>query len=134
MTASVKAGITYFAIVYAAGFILGTIRVFFVIPRLGEFSSVIIELPIMLAVSWMICGLLLTRFSVPNRWRSRLTMAIIAFALLMIAETILSLLLVGKSIGEHLVAYASPQGALGLAGQLVFAALPIIKLRLRSLR
>jgi hypothetical protein len=32
----VKAGILYFALVFGAGFVLGPIRVFWVVPHLGE--------------------------------------------------------------------------------------------------
>ena len=60
-TASLGAGLAYFAVVFAAGFVLGTLRVLVVAPHLGEIAAVVAELPIMLAVSWIICGWLLGR-------------------------------------------------------------------------
>src|SRR5262245_49583676 len=50
-----KAGGLYAIIVFLIGFILGTIRVLLVAPRLGETTAVIIEAPIMLAASWFVC-------------------------------------------------------------------------------
>jgi hypothetical protein len=124
----VKAGSAYFALVFGIGFILGTIRVLVVAPRLGDLVAVLIELPIILTAAWIICDRVSARFLVPDRWRSRFVMGGIAFALLMVAELGLSVLLFGNSIGEHLGAYRSSHGALGLTGQLIFALFPLVQL------
>ena len=50
-----KAGALYAVIVLLVGFILGTIRVLLLAPRLGETTAVILEAPMMLAASWFIC-------------------------------------------------------------------------------
>jgi hypothetical protein len=50
-----KAGALYAIIIFVVGFILGTIRVLLLAPRLGETTAVIIEAPIMLAASWFVC-------------------------------------------------------------------------------
>jgi hypothetical protein len=127
MTAALKAGVAYFAIVFAAGFILGTVRVHAVAPCLGETGAVLIELPVMLALSWLFCGKTIEHFAVAAEWPARLTMGAAAFALLMLAELCLSLFLFGRSIAEFLTAFNSWAGALGLAGQFAFAAFPIIQ-------
>jgi hypothetical protein len=44
-----KGGALYAIIVFVIGFILGTIRVSLVVPRLGKTIAVIMEAPIMLA-------------------------------------------------------------------------------------
>ena len=49
------AGALYAITVFLTGFILGTIRVLLLAPRLGETTAVIIEAPIMLAVGWFVC-------------------------------------------------------------------------------
>jgi hypothetical protein len=59
-----KAGALYAIIVFVIGFILGTIRVLLVAPRLGETTAVIIEAPIMLAASWFVCRWCVGRLSV----------------------------------------------------------------------
>lgn len=48
---AVKAGVLYFAIVFAVGFVLGTIRTLWVVPRVGERKAELMEMPIMLAVT-----------------------------------------------------------------------------------
>ena len=49
------AGALYAIIVFVIGFILGTIRVLLVAPRLGETIAVIIEAPVILTASWFVC-------------------------------------------------------------------------------
>ena len=45
MKKTIKAGIAYFAVVLGAGFILGSIRVPLLVPRLGERIAELIEMP-----------------------------------------------------------------------------------------
>ncbi|MDQ7010342.1 MAG: hypothetical protein Q9M29_00840, partial [Mariprofundaceae bacterium] len=61
---ALQAGIAYFAMVFAAGFMLGIVRVMLLAPNVGETLAVAIELPIMLAVSWISCSMLIDRYSV----------------------------------------------------------------------
>lgn len=128
MKQELKAGSAYFGIVFAVGFVLGTIRVLVLVPQFGELTSGLIELPIILTASWIICHWLIIRFSVPSIWQSRLTMGVLAFALLMIAELFLSILLFGNSINQHLNNYLALYSALGLVGQLIFASFPLIQI------
>jgi hypothetical protein len=49
------AGALYAIIVFLIGFILGTIRVLLLAPRLGETTAVLVEAPMILAASWFVC-------------------------------------------------------------------------------
>jgi hypothetical protein len=129
MMESVRAGVAYFGIVFAAGFVLGTIRTMLLIPRLGETVSVLIELPIILFISWIVCGRVIDWFSVPPRAKHRFVMGITAFALLIVAELCLSVFLLGTSVAGHFENYRSTNADLGLAGQIAFAVFPYIRLR-----
>jgi hypothetical protein len=129
MVAALEAGLAYVAIVFAVGFALGAIRVLVLVPGLGEVGGVLVELPIMLAVSWLVCGRLLARFAVPGAWRDRLTMGGIALTLLMAAELAVSILAFDRTVAEHLGTYRSGHAALGLAAQIAFAAFPLVRLR-----
>lgn len=127
MARAVKAGIAYFAIVFAAGFLLGTLRVLVLAPRLGEQSAVLAEMPVILAISWVACGWIVRRFGVPAILAARLTMGGVAFALLMGAEIGASVLAFGRTLAEHFAAYRTAPSRLGLAGQAAFALFPAIQ-------
>lgn len=124
---SAVTGLGYFALVFTAGFALGTLRVLFLIPRLGENAAVLLELPIMLALSWMACRWLVARFDVPAMPRARLVMGGLAFAVLMLAEFGVSVFGFGRTLSEHLEHYRRLPALLGLAAQIAFAAFPVIQ-------
>jgi hypothetical protein len=121
-----RAALAYFALVFAVGFLLGTIRVLFVAPLSGDLPAVFLEAPIMLLVSWSACGALVRRFAVDGR-RAGLTMGGAAFAMLMTAELALSLLVFGRSPAEQLRAYGAPAGAIGLMSQIAFGLFPMLR-------
>ncbi|MBT8469070.1 MAG: hypothetical protein KJN97_10005 [Deltaproteobacteria bacterium] len=121
-----KAGAAYFAIVFAVGFVLGTVRTLFIAPRLGDLLAVLIELPFMLGASWLVCGWVLRHWHVAASPGPRLTVGVIAFALLIIAEVTLSLTLFDRSLSDYLGYLTTPHGLTGLAGQILFALMPLI--------
>jgi hypothetical protein len=128
MPAALKAGFTYFLVVFAVGFLLGTARVLAIVPRLGETTAVLLELPLMRGASWIASRRLVDRFEVPATIRARAAMGAFAFALLMAAELGVSILAFGRTAAEHATSYASARGALGLAAQIGFALLPLLPL------
>jgi hypothetical protein len=124
---SALGGVAYFAIVFVAGFALGTVRVLVLEPRLGELAAGLTELPFILAIAWLTCGWVLLRFRVPPRNGARLLMGAVAFGLLILAEVVLSSLLFGRTSSEFLGSLTTPQGAIGLAGQALFGLMPLIR-------
>jgi hypothetical protein len=46
-----KAGVPYFAFVFGVGFVLGTIRTLWVVPRFGARMAELMEAPFMLVVT-----------------------------------------------------------------------------------
>lgn len=116
-------GLRYFAGVFAVGFLLGTIRTLWLAAAIGEVAAVAVELPIMVGVSWWWCRHLLTGRAAG--WGERAAMGGTAFLWLMLAELALSLAF-GRTLAAHLGAMLAPAGLLGLAGQLVFAGLPVL--------
>jgi len=127
MRAAIVAGVFYFAVVFAAGFHLGTVRTIFLAPRLGEFGAVACELPFMLAISWIACGRLVRRFDLAAAAPPRAFMGATAFALLMTAEVSLATIVFGKSLAQLTDDWMSPAGMLGLGGQIIFALLPLAR-------
>lgn len=127
MPAAMRAGSAYFTAMFALGFALGTIRVLLLAPRLGSMTATLVELPVMLAASWIACGWSVRRWRVPWRPRTRLAMGALAFALLIMAEVALGVFGFGRSIGGQIAAMLSPAGVAGIGGQLVFAAFPLVR-------
>lgn len=128
MAAALRAGVYYFAIVFASGFVLGALRVLVIAPRLGDVGAVAVELPVMLALSWFVCRWLVEREPVAAQ-TPRLMMGAVALVLLLVAEAGVSVLGFGRSLAEHLAAYGAASARLGLAGQVAFAAFPLLQAR-----
>jgi len=116
-------GLRYFAGVFAVGFALGTIRTLWLVPRVGEIGAVAMELPFMLAASWWWSRRLLARQ--PLGLSGRAVMGGTAFGWLMIAELALAMAF-GRTPAQHFAAMVTAAGLLGLAGQVAFAALPMV--------
>ena len=123
-----RAGLAYFALVFALGFAFGTARTL-LLPRFPDFTRfavVLLELPAILTASWLICRFLIRRLAVPNTLRARAIMGAAAFVLLMVVETALGMVLAGETLSGHFALYREPVYALGLAGQAVFALMPLV--------
>lgn len=117
-----RAATAYWALVFAAGFVLGTVRTLWLAPAVGPLAAVAIELPIMLVLSWLAARMVLRRWP-PVSQGAALATGALAFALLLGAELALALALGGTARG-WLASLASAPGLLGLAGQAAFALLP----------
>ena len=96
-----KAGMLYFALVFGAGFVLGPIRMLWVVPRVGTRIAELMESPIMLVVIIVAARWLVRRLAVPPEPSSRLGMGFLALALLVIAEISLVGPLQGYSVNEY---------------------------------
>jgi hypothetical protein len=81
-----KAGALYFALVFGAGFVLGPIRILWVVPRVGTRMAELTEAPIMLVVTIISARWIVRRLAVPSTPSSRLGMGGIALGLLLVAE------------------------------------------------
>ena len=123
------AGLAYVAIAFAAGFALGVLRVTLIAPRLSETAAVLIELPIMLALSWLACRWIIARWHVPATIVARATMGGLALALLLAAEAVLGTLGLGRTLAEHLASYQDLPERFGLAAQVLFGLFPLLQLR-----
>ncbi|HTJ88923.1 MAG TPA: hypothetical protein VL356_01920 [Acidocella sp.] len=120
------AAIVYFALVFAAGFVLGTIRVLLVAPLWGELPAVLLESPMMLFLSWLACGASIRMFGLRGRCAG-LAMGAVAFALLMTTEFALSRLAFGRAPAETFSAWGTAAGAVGLTSQLAFGLIPVLR-------
>jgi hypothetical protein len=97
-----KAGALYFAAVFGAGFVLGPIRILWVVPRFGTRLAELIEMPVMLMVIIVAARWISRRLALPPAPATRLGMGGIALGLILIAEFSLVLRLRGLSISDYL--------------------------------
>ena len=119
----IRAAATYWAIIFALGFVLGTIRVLWIAAALGLMPATALELPIMLGASWIASGWVVRRFGLHGSGEA-LAAGTLAFALLMAAECALAAVLASQSPAQWFAGLAEPHAALGLAGQVAFALMP----------
>lgn len=124
MNAALRAGAAYFAIIFALGFVLGTIRVLLLTPAVGPTVAVLLELPVVLFASWQVCASLMRRYEVPNSTTARAAMGAFAFALLMLIEFTLATLVFRQSADAYLQGFREMHAVLGLLGQIGFALMP----------
>ena len=124
---SLKAGLLYFLVVFVAGCALGALRILVVAPHIGELWATLIEVPIILAVSWFAASWAVRMFLLWDEPDPRFLMGAVALALLLVAELLLSILALHRSVEEHFMAYLSLPGAIGLAAQLLYALIPAIQ-------
>ena len=122
-----KAGIFYFFGVFALGFVLGTMRVFLLVPHIGPEIAVLIEIPLLLLFAWFFCRFLTARLDVSPETYDRLVMGSVAFALMIAGEALIATQLQALSVGEFLVAFDLPENRIGLGGQIAFALFPVIQ-------
>lgn len=114
-----KAGVVYAII--GVGFVLGAIRVFLVMPLIGEAAAVLLEAPVMLVVSWYASRWCVDRLDVPRTVPARSVMGVVAFVGLMAAESALAVAIFGRSLAEYLASYGSMPGVIGFVAQVFFA-------------
>ena len=97
-----KAGALYFALVFGAGFVLGTIRTLLVVPRFGTRMAELMEAPLMLAVTVVAARWIVLRQPVSLPTVAKLGMGCIALGFMLIAEFGFVLWLRGLSVREYL--------------------------------
>jgi thiol:disulfide interchange protein len=121
-----KAGVLYFAIVFGAGFVLGTVRTLWLIPRVGTWIAELMEAPIMLVITFAAARWIVLRLASPARSSARLGIGAIALGLLLFAEFGLVLWLRGISIREYLATRDPVSGTVYYAMLGLFGLMPLL--------
>lgn len=128
LRASIITGIAYALPILALGFVLGVVRTLVLRAQPGwpAWAAVSMELPAMLFAAWWWLGRLAHGRHDPDYRSSALLVGLSAFFVLMTTETLLGLL-VGRTLADEGRALMTLPGALGLLGQVAFAALPLLR-------
>jgi hypothetical protein len=123
---TIEAGVLYFALVFGAGFVLGTVRTLWVVPRVGARTAELMEAPIMLVVTILAARWIVLRLAVPAVAFARLGMGCIALLLLLVAEFGFMLRLRGLTIHEYLASRDPVSGTVYYVMLAVFAVMPLL--------
>ena len=128
MTAMIRARFLYVVLVMGAGFLLGSVRVLFVVPHLGERWAELAEMPIMAMVIFVAAGYILRRYpEVQTRGRA-LVVGFTALALSVSAELALAVVLQSQSLAEYLASRDKISGSVYLVMLVAFALMPRLRL------
>jgi len=119
---SVRAGLLYFLLTFGAGFALGPIRLLLLVPRIGVRAAELIELPVMVLISYLAARWITRCLAVPPATAPRLAMGLIALALLVTCEFTVVLKLQGLTLQDYL-AHRDPVSGTAYALSLAIVAL-----------
>ena len=120
-----RAGASYFALVFGAGFMLGSIRVPFLVPRLGERTAELLEAPVMLAIIFFASRYVVRRFDLTVH--ASIFVGLLALTLLVGAELILS-----AAMGRTVTDRDPVSGSVFLVSLILYALLPWLHARKRK--
>ena len=97
----IRAGFAYYLLVFSSGFILGTARVLWIVPRLGTRMSELLEAPVMLLVTIVAARWVVRHLAVRPTRSARIGLGFVALTLLLVSEFGLVLWLRGMTIREY---------------------------------
>jgi len=124
-----KAGVFYFALVFGAGFVLGTIRILWIVPSFGTRMAELMETPIMFVVTILAARWVARRLAIPPTASKRLAVGFLALGLLLVAEFTLVLRLRGLSISEYIESRDPVAGTVYYLMLGVFTIMPLLVAR-----
>jgi hypothetical protein len=81
-----KAGVIYFLLVFAVGWVLGPIRELWAVPHFGRMAAMLSEAVIMLIAMIVAARWVIRRFDVPRKLPTTILLGLIAIGLLFPAE------------------------------------------------
>ncbi len=123
---TVKFGVFYFALVFAAGFALGPIRVLWAVPRFGERVAELLEAPVMLTAIVLAARWTVRRFGAPKTFHPLLGVGLVALALLLTMELTVVLTLRGLTLSEYLRSRDPVAGGVYVLLLTLFAMMPLL--------
>ena len=122
----IEAAFAYFALVFGLGFLLGSIRVPFIVPRLGTRKAELLEMPFMLVGIVLAARFIVKQFVLPNTILAYLSVGMLALSLTLLAEILLVVVLQGGTVRQYLARRDPVSGSVYLVLLLIFALTPII--------
>ena len=127
--ACLHAALVYFALVMATGFVLGVVRVSFLVPRIGERWAELSEMPFMGTVIYLAAGRVLRRFPPIRAVVPSVVVGGLALLLAVCAEVGLAVALQNQTLGDYVRGRDRVSGSVYLVMLLAFALMPWLRLR-----
>src|SRR5207302_8249207 len=121
---ALKAGLIYFLLVFAVGWILGPIRELWAVPYVGRVAATLSEATILLIAMTVAARWVIRRFEVPQTLSDTLSIGLIAIGLLFPAEIAGVVWVRGLSLREYVASFVTGPGVISLLIFLLFAAMP----------
>jgi hypothetical protein len=121
-----RASLVYFALTFGAGFVLGPLRILLLVPRVGARTAELIEMPVMIGITWLAARWVTRKFAVPPERGPRLSMGVMAGALLLLAEFTLVLWLRGLTLEEYFTTRDPVSGTAYYAAVLLLMLMPLL--------
>ncbi|HNV88767.1 MAG TPA: hypothetical protein PKL53_07365 [Methylotenera sp.] len=118
--------LAYFALVFSAGFLLGTVRVIWLVQQLGARTAELSEIPVMLIICFFTANWVCRRFDVPPETTARLIIGVTALICLIIVEFTFVLGLQGITIREYIENRNPLSGGIYALSLILFALMPLI--------
>ena len=125
MRRSLSTALLYFLLVGAAGFVLGPIRVLWLVPRVGERSAELLEMPLMWGVIWLSARWAARRLAGAGR-AAHWGVGAAALGLMLLMELTVVLSLRGLTLEQYVESRDPVSGGVYLASLLLFAAAPAL--------
>ena len=121
---TLQAGLLYFAAVFAVGFVLGTVRVLWAVPRFGPRGAELMEMPLMLVATILAAMWVVRWLAVPPGGWTRLGLGLVALGCLLLTEFTVVLQLQGLSIAEYVANRDPVSGIVYILMLALFALMP----------
>ena len=121
-----KAGVIYFLLLFALGWILGPIRELWAVPRFGRMTALLVEAIIMLIAMIVAAGWVTLRFDVPQTLGSTIPVGLVALAILAPAEIAGVLWVRGQSLRDYTASFVTAPGVISLVMFVLFAVMPTL--------
>jgi hypothetical protein len=127
-----EASLFYVGLVFAAGFALGIVRVLWLIPRLGVRVSELLEMPLMIGISFLAARWVVRRLPESFGPKSRLALGIVSLSYLLVLEIALTTRVRNLSLSDYLETRDPVSSAAYLLALIVFALMPRLVSRQRK--
>jgi len=121
---TLKAGATYFGIVFGIGFILGFVRVLWIVPQFGVRTAELAEIPLMFIAIIFTARWLVQHFDLQGLLEC-LKVGFIALILLLTLEFSVVLWLQGLSINDYFAKHDPVSSTVYFVMLLIFALMPM---------